>query len=105
MPRLKFRLLPALPNFQFDLAITIDQFEILPICSDETGAMRASGESDENVGMKVAQFSRRKAVIGTNTEEYLARFQPILLRRSQDRVVSRQSRKKPAIRRGCGPPP
>lgn len=54
MPRLKFRLLPALPNFQFDLAITIDQFEILPICSDETGAMRASGESDENVGMKVA---------------------------------------------------
>jgi len=51
--------------------------------------MRVGGESDENVEMKVAQFSRREAVIGANAEEYFARFQPILLRRSQDRVVSR----------------
>ena len=48
------QLLCALPHFQLDLAITIDELEIGPIRGDETGAVGAGGESDENVEMQVA---------------------------------------------------
>jgi hypothetical protein len=51
----------------------------------------ASGERDENVEKQVTQFVRFEAVIGTDFSQYLARLQPILARRSQDRMVSRQT--------------
>jgi hypothetical protein len=40
--------------------------------------------------MQVAQFVRLETTIGANAGQYLARFKPILLRGSQDSVVSRQ---------------
>jgi hypothetical protein len=41
--------------------------------------------------MQVTEFMRLETVIRTDFGEYLARLQPILLRRSQDWVVSRQN--------------
>jgi hypothetical protein len=94
-----------LPNFQIDLAISADQLKICPISRDQARTVRAGGESDENVKMQVAPLSWREAAIGTNSGQYLTRFQPILLRRSQDRVGFLQSQEKLAIRRLCRTPP
>ena len=83
----------------------MDELKVFPVGSNETGAVRAGGEGDENVEMQVTQFMRLEALIGTDFSQYLARLQPIPSRRSQDWVVSRQSREKLAIRRRLGAPP
>ena len=60
---LRLNLPQALPHFQFDLAIMIDQFKICTVGGDEARPARAGGERDENIEMQVAQFRRREAVI------------------------------------------
>jgi len=75
----------------------MNQFEIDTVRGDQAGSVGAGGESDENIEMKVAQFGRCEAVIGTDAGEYLTRFLPILLRWSQNWVVSCEGDKKLAI--------
>src|SRR5579864_7370746 len=75
------------PDFQFDLTISINQLKICPIRGDEAGAAGACSEGNENVKVQVTQFVRLKALIVTNVCQYLARLQPVLLGRSEDRVV------------------
>ncbi len=93
-----FQLLPISPHFQLEPAVTIDKFEIFPIRSNQARSVRASGESYEDVEMQVAKFRRGEAMIGMHRGKYLTRFQPILLRGSQDCISSRQRPKKLPIR-------
>jgi hypothetical protein len=48
--------------------------------------------------VKIAELARREAVIGANLGQYLARFDPILFRRSQDRMVVSQGAQEIALR-------
>ena len=70
------------PHLKLDTAVPVDEFEVSPVGSDETGAVRAGGQGDENVKVQVTQFARLEASIGTDFGQYLARLQPIVLCRS-----------------------
>jgi hypothetical protein len=60
---------PSSPNLELDLAVLPDKLKVGPVGRDETGAVGAGSERDENVEMQVTQFMRREAVIGTNARQ------------------------------------
>ncbi len=59
--------------------------------------MGAGSKGDEKVEMQVAQFGWRETAIAANAGQDLARFDPIIFRRSQDGMISRQKPEKHAI--------
>jgi hypothetical protein len=92
------------PHLKPDPTVPIDKLKISSVGGDETGAVRAGGEGDEKVKMQVTEFMRLKAPVCTDLGQYLARFQPIGLRRGQDRVASRQSAEESVFQRSAHAP-
>ncbi len=94
-----------LPNFELELAVAVDRFEIVATGGDEASSVRARGEGDEYVEVQVSEFLRGIGVLGTYFFQNLARFEPISFGRRQNRIVLAKGSEEFSFRRRGGATP
>jgi len=64
------------PDFELKCPIATDQLEVGAVGGNQASAVRPRRESDEHVKVQVLQFVRRKAFVGLNLPQDLARLEP-----------------------------
>jgi len=74
---------PRLPDFQLEVAIVADEFEVGAVGRDEARAVCADGESDQDIEVKLAELVRLEALVGVDFREEPAGFEPVFFCRRE----------------------
>jgi hypothetical protein len=75
----------TLPKFQLELTIFANQFEIRPVCGDQTSAVGTRCECNQNIKMEIAQLFCRESSLFIHPRQNVPGLCPNALGRHQDR--------------------
>src|SRR5260370_15706707 len=78
----------VLPGFQLEFPILANQLKVRTIRRDEACTMGTCGQRDQYVEVQIAELRRLESTVALDFPENLSRLEPVLLCRSEDRIVS-----------------
>jgi hypothetical protein len=74
---------PRLPDFKLEIPVFANQFEAGAVGCDEACAVRAGGESDQDIEVEFAELARLEALVSVDFRQEPAGFQPVLFCRRE----------------------